>query len=246
MPRKIKTRGIRRRQRKDTTILYKKGKSKKTARLFSEFEEGKFRVTIFGSARAKRGNKEYKQAYLLAKLLGQEGIEIVTGGGPGIMEAASTGHKKGRKKFKGKKKVHSIGLNIKLPFEQKANKAVDISKEYSHFSERLDNFMLLSNVIVVAPGGVGTLLELFYTWQLVQVKHICNIPIILLGDIWPPLIKWLEKSPLKKNFINKEDLNLLFLAKDCPETIKMIKKANEEYKKGDKNFCLNYKRYKLY
>ena len=207
-----------------------------------ELKEKKFRVTIFGSARAKRGNDEYKQIYTLAKMLGEKNIEIITGGGPGIMEAASRGHKKGRKN----KKVHTIGLNIKLPFEQKINKAVDISKTFKHFSERLDNFMLLSNVIVVAPGGVGTLLELFYTWQLVQVKQICNIPIILLGNMWPDLIKWLEKYPLKKKFIEKEDLKLLFLAKNCPEAMKMINNAYKEYNKGNKKYCLNYKKYKLY
>lgn len=207
-----------------------------------ELKENKFRVTIFGSARAKKGDSEYKQIYQLAEMLGDKGIEIVTGGGPGIMEAASRGHRKGRNS----KNVHNIGLAINLPFEQRINNSVDVSKEFKHFSNRLDNFMLLSNVIVVAPGGVGTLLELFYTWQLVQVKHICNIPIILLGNMWPDLIKWLEKSPLKKGFIQKNDLKLLFLAKNCPEAMKMIKKAYEEYKKGSKNYCLNYEKYKLY
>lgn len=217
-------------------------KIKKKSIVKKELEEMKFRVTIFGSARAKKGDKDYKQIYTLAKMLGEKGIEIVTGGGPGIMEAASKGHMAGRKS----KKVHTIGLNIKLPFEQKINKSVDVSKEFKHFSERLDNFMLLSNVIIVAPGGVGTLLELFYTWQLVQVKQICNIPIILLGDGWGDLIKWLEKNPLKDKYIDKKDLKLLFVAKDCPEVIKMVEMANMEYKKGTKNFCLNYKRYKLY
>lgn len=210
--------------------------------LKEELKEKKFRVTIFGSARTKKVDKEYKQIYTLAKMLGEEGIEIVTGGGPGIMEAASKGHKKGRKN----KKIHTIGLAIHLPSEHKINKAVDIFKEFKHFSERLDNFMLLSNVIIVGPGGVGTLLELFYTWQLVQVKQICHIPIILLGEEWPSLIKWLEKYPLKKKFIGKDDLKLLFLAKDCPEAIKMVNQAYKEYKKGSKNFCLNYKKYKLY
>jgi hypothetical protein len=207
-----------------------------------EIKEMKFRVTIFGSARAKKGGREYKEIYNLAKMLGEKGIEIVTGGGQGIMEAASRGHKAGRKS----KKVHNIGLNIKLPFEQSFNKSVDVRKEFNHFSERLDNFMLLSNIIVVAPGGIGTLLELLYSWQLVQVKQICNIPIILLGDMWPDFVKWAEKYQLKKDFISKKDLNLIFLAKNCSEAMKMIKNAYKEYQKGDKYYCLNYKRYKLY
>jgi len=106
--------------------------------------------------------------------------------------------------------------------------------------------MLLSKVIVVSPGGVGTLLEFFYAWQLVQVKQVCNIPIILLGRQWPDLIKWLEKYPLKNKFLDKGDMNLLFLAKDSKDAIKMIDRAHEEFKKGDKNYCLNYKKYKLY
>lgn len=207
-----------------------------------ELEEKKFRVTIFGSARTKIGNKEYKQIYTLAKMLGSKGIEVVTGGGPGIMEAASKGHKAGRKD----KKNHSIGLAIKLPKEQKINKSVDIVKKFKHFSDRLDNFMLLSNAVVVAEGGVGTLLEFLYTWQLVQTKEICNIPIILLGNMWPDLIKWFEKWPLKKKYFEKYDLNLLFLAENCKEAVKMIDNAYEEYKTGNKRFCLNYKKYKLY
>lgn len=222
----------------------KKGVKKNHKRtLKDELRDKHFKVTIFGSARVKKGDKEYKQIYTLAKMLGKEGIEIVTGGGPGIMEAANKGSKKGSK---GKKNLHTIGLGIKLPHEQGLNKSVDISKEFKRFSTRLDNFMLLSNVIIVSPGGVGTLLELFYSWQLVQVKQICNIPIILLGDMWPDLIKWLEKYPLKNKFFKKEDLKLLFLAKDCSEAVKMVNNAYKEYKKGDKNFCLNYKKYKLY
>lgn len=222
-----------------------KGDEHMKRKLKKEFEENEFRVTIFGSARAKMGDKDYRQIKTLAKMLGKEGIEIVTGGGPGLMLAASKGHREGLRSYKGKK-VHTIGLNIKLPFEQKTNKAVNVSKEFKTFSARLDNFMLLSNVIVVGPGGVGTLLELLYAWQLVQVEQICNIPIILLGDIWPPLIKWLEKYPLKHKYIDKKDLSSLFLAKNCEDAVKMIRQSYKEYKKGNKNFCLNYKKYKLY
>ncbi len=207
-----------------------------------ELEKKDFRVSIFGSAGIEKGTMEYKQIYALAEFLGKEGIDIVTGGGPGLMEAANSGHKKGRKN----KKTHSIGLAIKLPKEQKLNKSLDVVKEFKTFSKRLDNFMLLSNAVVIAPGGIGTLLEFFYAWQLVQTKEICNIPIILLGGMWPDLIKWFEKYPLKKKYFEKQDLQMLFLAKDCPEAIKMINKSYEEYKKGNKKFCLNYKRYKLY
>lgn len=209
-----------------------------------ELKKEDFRVTIFGSARIKKKDLRYNQIKILARMLGERGIDIVTGGGPGMMRAANEGHKAGSKAKH--KKAHSIGLSIKLPKEQKTNPHLDIMKKFSRFSNRLDNFMLLSNVIVVSPGGVGTLLEFFYSWQLVQVHQICNIPIILLGKQWPDLIKWLEKYPLKSKFFEKKDLNLLFLAKDCNEAIKMIDQAHREFKSGKKNFCLNYKKYKLY
>lgn len=215
---------------------------KKKMPIKEELKRKDFRVSIFGSARIKRGSREYKQVYDLAKILAEKGIDIVTGGGSGLMEAANRGHKAGRKN----NKTHSIGLAIKLSKEQMPNKSLDVVKEFNNFSKRLDSFMLLSNVVIVAPGGVGTLLEFFYTWQLVQTEKICNIPIILLGDMWSELVEWLERRPLKKGYIEKRDLNLVFLAKDCPDAIKMVDKAYEEYTKGTKNFCLNYKKYKLY
>lgn len=201
-----------------------------------------FRVTVFGSARIKEGNLIYNQVRSLAKMLGERGFDVVTGGGPGLMKAASSGHKEGSKKTG----AHAIGVGITLPKEQGFNKHIDIKKEFKIFSRRLDYFMNLSNVVVVASGGLGTLLELFYTWQLIQVKHTCHIPIILLGRQWPPLIKWIEKYPLKSKYLDRKDMGSLFLAKDSKEAIKMIDQAYKEYEKGGKNFCLNYKKYKLY
>jgi hypothetical protein len=200
-----------------------------------------FRVAIFGSARVKYDDPHYKLIHTLAKMIAADGLDVVTGGGAGIMEAANKGHREGRKD----KKVHSYGLNIVLPKEQMANKHLDIKHEFKRFSERLDFFMYLSNVVVVAPGGIGTMLELFYTWQLVQVQHTCNIPIILLGPMWPPFIKWMEKWPLKKKFIDKEDMHHIFLADNCREAMKVIKKTNEEFKKGNPEFCKNYQKYKI-
>ncbi len=215
-----------------------------------ELKKRDFRVSIFGSARIKKGDPRYNQIKTLARMLGDRGMDIVTGGGSGLMNAANEGHRKG----KNGKRSHAIGLSIKLPRDfllsipkrGKVSKNLDITKKFSRFSNRIDNFMLLSNVIVVAPGGVGTLLEFFYSWQLIQTHQICNIPIILLGKQWPSLIKWLERYPLKNRFFEKRDLNLLFLAKDCNEAIKMIDKAYEEFKSGDSHYCLNYKKYKLY
>ena len=206
-------------------------------------KEDHFRVTIFGSARIKKDDPRYKQIQTLSKMIGEHGLDIVTGGGPGVMAAANKGHVEGRKKSK--INTHSIGLGIKLPHEQVFNKDVGVKKTFNRFSNRLDNFMLLSNIVVVAPGGVGTMLEFFYTWQLMQVKHICNVPIILLGDMWGDLLKWLERDPLRKKFFDKKDFDLLIHAKSSKEAMKIIEHAHQGYLKGDPNFCLNYKKYKF-
>jgi uncharacterized protein (TIGR00730 family) len=200
-----------------------------------------FRVAIFGSARLKRDSPEYKQVYQLAKIISEQNMDLVTGGGPGLMEAATKGHKEGR----GKNNVHTFGLTISLPFEQRQDKHLDIRKDFDKFSQRLDSFMKLSNAIVVTPGGVGTLLELSYTWQLMQVKHICNIPIILIGDMWADFTKWIKKWPLRKKLLGKGDIELLYLAKNNTQVIDILKKEYDYYKRGGKNFCLNNKKYKI-
>ena len=136
-----------------------------------------FRVAIFGSARIKRNDVIYKDVYELARFLGNMGVDVITGGGPGLMDAANSGLMSEAKKSN--TGARSIGLGIKLPKEKEFNKHIDIKKEYQKFSGRLDEFMSLSDIVIVAPGGIGTMLEFLYTWQLVQVRHIKKIPIIL-------------------------------------------------------------------
>ena len=201
--------------------------------------EKHFRVAIFGSARITKNDPAYEEVYKLAHMIASENIDIVTGGGPGVMEAGSKGHQDGRKC----NETYSIGLNIDIPAEQQANRHLDIIQEFDRFSKRLDTFMVLSNAVVVAPGGVGTLLEFVYTWQLIQVKQICNIPIILLGDMWKQFMKWIEKYPLNQNFISKKDMDLIFLANDSLDAFKIIKKFYNGYIQGD-DICLNFKKYK--
>ncbi|GBE17667.1 LOG family protein YgdH [archaeon BMS3Abin16] len=196
-----------------------------------------FHVCIFGSARIGREHPTYTLVHDLAKEIAKAGLDVVTGGGPGLMEAANKGHHEGRKD----NNSHSIGLNIRLPSEQKANAHLDIKKEFSQFSRRLDNFMLLSNVVVVAPGGVGTLLEFLYTWQLIQVKQMENIPIILLGDMWLDFIDWIRVWPLNSRLIGEDDLNPIFFAKTVSDALQVISKAHENFKAGGENFCLSYK-----
>ncbi len=203
-----------------------------------KLNKNQFRVTIFGSARIKRNDPAYQEIFDLAKSLGERDIDVVTGGGPGLMEAGNAGHRAGNAG-----KSLSIGLQIKLPKEQKDNMHLDIKKEFHQFSGRLDEFMSLSNAVVVAQGGVGTLLELFYTWQHAQVHHIKHIPIILMGDMWPGLIEWLKREPLKRKMFNSEDLLLLYTVKTYTGVLEIIDQAFDDYQEDPKNYGATQKHY---
>ena len=200
---------------------------KKTKSIKAELKKHDFRVAIFGSARLKKNDKIYKQVYELAKEVGKYKFDVVTGGGPGLMEAANAGHEEGDKG----KKADTIGLVIKLPWESRGNKHLEIKKEFATFSKRLDTFMALSKVAVVMPGGIGTCLELFYAWQLVQVKHIKPIPMILVGKMWEELIKWVKKYPLKKDLVSKKDFDNIYIAKDNKAAMRIILKRYKNFNK---------------
>jgi len=190
----------------------------------------RFTVAIFGSARAKQNDPIYRQVYRLGKAIGSRGLDVVTGGGPGIMDAANRGHHGGRKDHH----ALSLGLNIILPTEQAANKHLDIKRDFQLFSARLDTFMLLANVVVVAPGGVGTLLELLYAWQLLQVKEIDDVPVILMGDMWKELMEWVRRWPLRRKLLSSSDMQCFFLVKNNSEAMKIIEVAHQAYVKGEK------------
>ena len=209
-------------------------------RFSTELKEGSFRVAIFGSARIKRNDPTYKLVYTLAKMIGKEGMDIVTGGGSGLMTAANAGHNMGDKM----KRADSVGLPLATERTKKPNPHLEVKKEFKYFSDRLDTFMILSNVVVVTPGGIGTLLELYYTWQLLQVKQICNTPIILLGDMWVDLIGWMKKNQLKRHLVSKKDFEFVFLAKNASEAFKIIVNLHEKWKNNELT-CSNIKRYKL-
>ena len=198
-----------------------------------------FRVAIFGSARIKKDDARYKQVFRLAKMIAEEKMDIVTGGGPGLMNAASKGHHAGRKG----KRLHSIGLTIKIPNEQFIGYHLDIRKDFKRFSGRLDKFMELSNAVVVAPGGIGTLLEFFYTWQLIQVKHICETPIILLGENWQGLLAWIKKEMLRKKLMSKEDFKSIFVVKNNQEAMKLLRKIHQD-SLTNKHVCKSFRKYK--
>ncbi len=205
-----------------------------------ELKKEDFRVSIFGSARIKPNDKLYKEVFDLASRVGAKGYDVVTGGGPGLMEAANAGHAHGDKSHKS----DNIGLPIHLPWENEPNKHLEIQKSFDKFSGRLDTFMALSSAVVITPGGIGTCLELFYTWQLIQVKHICPMPIILLGEMWEELLKWVTDYPLADGLISPGDVDHIYVAKNNVEVMEILEKTHEKFLK-DGDDCHNNNKYKL-
>ena len=182
-------------------------------------------VSIFGSARTKPNNKYYKLAEEIAFDLTQNGYGVITGGGPGIMEAANKGAKKGKGK--------SVVLNILLPFEQDANKFIDDDKiiNFDYFFVRKVMFVKYAQGFIVLPGGVGTLDELFEAITLIQTKKIGRFPIILVGkDFWKDLIVWIKNTLLEKEKnISPEDLDLFSIVDSSSEALKIINKFYKKY-----------------
>lgn len=214
---------------------------KTTYDVLREMNEGHFRVAIFGSSRTKPDTEIYKQVYELAEQLGGHGIDLITGGGPGIMEAASAGHNKGDKTGR----AHSIGVTVQLPFKENANKYIDIEQHYQRFSERLDQFMVLSNVVVIVPGGIGTCLELFYSWQLTQVGHVAPMPIIVVGQQWRELVEWARKWLLGNKLVDEKDFNNVFVVDNPLEATKIIMNTYKIYEKEGPEYVLDFNKVNL-
>mgnify|MGYP001463099977 FL=1 len=195
-------------------------------KLVTEIGSDYFRVSIFGSARIKPETHEYKQVYELAKKLVKNKVDIVTGGGPGLMEAANLGAKDVKSKSK------SFGLHVDLPFETSPNEHLDITYHHKRFSSRLDEFMRISHAVIVTPGGIGTVLELLYTWQLIQVNHISKRPVILLGDMWNGLIEWMKSEPLKRTLMDDSDFDHIKVVQNIDDVVILLKPLiNDFYKK---------------
>lgn len=193
-------------------------------RIMAEFVEGietlssvENAVTIFGSARAKQEDIDYRRTEKLAKLLVQEKFNVITGGGPGIMEAAN----KGAAKAGGK----SVGLNIKLPFEQKPNPYANIHLDYKYFFVRKVMFVKYAVAYVIMPGGFGTMDELFEALTLIQTKKIKSFPLILMGsEYWKGLIDWLKERMLAEGKILPADMDLIQIVDEPEDVVKLIKK----------------------
>lgn len=199
-----------------------------------------FRVSIFGSARTKPGSSEYDDTFKLGQMLAKSGIGVVTGGGPGQMDAANAGHES-----LDPEGTNSIGLTIELPWEGEHNEHLDIYKHFAKFGDRLDHFMALSNAVVISPGGIGTCLEFFYTLQLTQVKHICPIPIILMDPMWESLNDWLKGQPVDRGFVSPGDLSNIFVVKTPEEALEIIAQTKTAFDAGGGEVCINTQVYKL-
>lgn len=196
-------------------------------RIMAEFVEG-FEtlsrigpcVTIFGSARTPVDHKYYQMTVEVARLAAKQGYGVITGGGPGVMEAANKGAimENGR----------SVGLNIQLPYEQLPNPYIKTLLNFRHFFCRKVMFLKYTSAVIIMPGGFGTMDEMFETLTLIQTQKVASLPLVLMGsEFWKGLIEWLDKTMLQQNYILEADLSLLKITDDPQEAISYISKQKE-------------------
>ncbi|MEV8513964.1 TIGR00730 family Rossman fold protein [Dactylosporangium sp. NPDC051484] len=203
-------------------------------RILSEFVEGfdtladvPPAVSVFGSARSKPESPEWRMGEDLGGALARAGYAVITGGGPGVMEAAN----KGVAEAGGL----SIGLGIELPFEQGLNEWVDIGIDFRYFFARKTMFVKYAQAFVVLPGGFGTLDELFEAVTLVQTRKVTRFPVVLMGiEYWSGLVDWIRGTMLPDGKIGPEDLDLLFLTDDVDAAVQHIKEAAGQLEEDNK------------
>ncbi|TMC21673.1 MAG: TIGR00730 family Rossman fold protein [Chloroflexi bacterium] len=178
-------------------------------------------VTIFGSARTSPDDPSYAAAVETARSLAKAGFGIITGGGPGIMEAANKGAQEGGNL--------SIGCNIELPFEQAPNPYLDISLDFRYFFVRKTMFVKYSNAFIIFPGGFGTMDELFEALTLIQTKKVSNFPVILYGSkYWEGLLNWIRVTMLEEEKVSEDDVSLLRISDDPQEICDIVCDAYRE------------------
>jgi uncharacterized protein (TIGR00730 family) len=172
-------------------------------------------VTFFGSARTQRGSDEYRAAEETARLVGKAGFAIITGGGPGIMEAANRGAREAG--------VRSVGLNIELPFEQAVNPYTDLVRQFRYFFARKTMLVKYAQGFLIFPGGFGTVDELFEAATLIQTGKIRNFPIVLYGaSYWTGLLSWMKEQMLAGGKIAEADLSLLMVASSPKQACELL------------------------
>ena len=194
---------------------------------FRRTKRENFRVTIFGSARLQPGSPVYDAVKQLAAELTAMGCDIVTGGGPGLMQAAN----EGAASVDPEVLQRSVGIRVHLPFEQTINPFVGQAYEHRTFFSRLHHFMIVSDAFVVVPGGVGTLLEMSLVWQLLQVRKLYATPLILVGKMWAELIEWGRRSMLQegRELASAVDFSIPHCVNDVAETVALIRSHREEW-----------------
>jgi uncharacterized protein (TIGR00730 family) len=209
-------------------------------RIMSEFVEGfdalahiPPSIAIFGSARTKEDDPAYNAAMETAYLLSKAGFGIITGGGPGIMEAANKGAQEGGN--------CSVGCNIELPFEQSSNSYLDISLDFGYFFVRKTMFVKYSHAFIIFPGGFGTMDELFEALTLIQTKKVKHFPVILFdSQYWGGLISWLREHMLASGKISATDIDLLCCADSPEEICRLVIDAYEENCRQEKEHPIRY------
>lgn len=192
-------------------------------KILSEFVEGfenlsdiEPAVSVFGSARVKEDHNDYRKARLMGKMLADNGITVLTGGGPGVMEAANRGATESG--------GQSIGVNIELPFEQKPNPYAKKIITFNYFFVRKVMLVKYASAFVIFPGGFGTMDELFEAMTLIQTRKILPFPLILVEkDYWSGMINWLEDKMVGNNFISESDLDIIKLIDDPSEILDCVK-----------------------
>ena len=185
-----------------------------------------YRVSVFGSSRIQRGDPIYEEVKKLCFELAKMGADIVTGGGPGLMEAANAGAMEGQVDSHSR----SFGLPIHLPTEEGANPFVNKIFRHRTFFSRLHHFIRLSSAFIVMPGGVGTALELFMVWQLLQVKHVAEHPLILVGTMWDGLIDWIQQTMILRGLVSPQDMETVSVVGSSEEAIPIIRASFERFK----------------
>ena len=182
-------------------------------------------VSVFGSARTPADDPDYARERTTARLIGEAGYAVITGGGPGIMEAANRGAAEAG--------VPSVGLSIELPFEERANEYADLRLEFEHFSVRKVMFVRYAIGFVVFPGGFGTLDELFEALTLIQTGKVADFPVVLVGsDWWGGLVEWMRERLLADAKVAAEDLRLVTLTDDPREVVEIVRAGAERQGRG--------------
>ncbi len=186
-----------------------------------------YRVTIFGSARLDPSSPVYHAVRQLAAELTTLGCDIITGGGPGLMQAAN----EGAASVDPKARERSVGIRVELPFEQHINPFVGQAYQHRTFFSRLHHFMIVSDAFVVVPGGVGTMLEMSLAWQLLQVRQLYATPLILIGKMWAELIEWGRRSMLEEGneLASAVDFTIPHCVGGIEEAVALIRGKREEW-----------------